>query len=101
MVHNNSVKYVGSGTGKGQGLLARLRQIAFTKSTGGEHFGATMIRAHINEIELKLLMFKREAVSAGDVKTIARLLRDKYRPVWNASDKVAKAAMLKLIMSRR
>lgn len=89
--HNGAVTYVGSGTAKGQGMLARLRQLAFGKSTGGHHHAAQKIRKNLEEAELHLLLFKRDELSVTDIRRLANLIHEKHDPVWAASKSIVKA----------
>lgn len=82
--HHGSVVYVGSGTAKGQGMLARLRQLAFGNSTGGHHHAAQKIRKNLDEAEVHLLLLNRGELSVSDIRKLTKLISDKYEPVWAA-----------------
>lgn len=92
--HHNMVAYVGSGVAKGQGMLARLRQLAFNNSTGGHHHAAQQIRLNMQDVDLHLLLFDRNKLSSKDIIKLSNLIRDKYKPIWSAPKSVVKARIL-------
>jgi len=89
--HNGAIAYVGSGTAKGQGMLARLRQLAFGRSTGGHHHAAQMIRKNLEEAELHLLLFEHGDLAVAEIRKLVSLIHEKYDPVWAAPKSIVKA----------
>lgn len=86
--YNGAIVYVGSGTAKGQGMLARLRQIAFNNSTGGHHSAAQTIRDNLRDVELELLLFRRGEETVKNIVKFAKMIKKKYNPQWAASESI-------------
>lgn len=82
-VLDGEVVAIGRATEVGRGLSKRLGDLRRSKGSAGAHHIGRMIRKHVDELELEVLIVGRNHHAAEVTKVLRREMNRFHQPKWN------------------